>query len=54
MVPLLIGAGLIAAVALSADDDDNEQEDEDTTKRTMSENELPPLVKEKLEEKRRK
>ena len=35
-------------------DDDEEPEEETTSKRTMSEKDLPPSVKEKLERKRRK
>ncbi|MBR2773398.1 MAG: hypothetical protein IKD73_00210 [Selenomonadaceae bacterium] len=34
--------------------DDDEPEEETTSKRTMSEKDLPPSVKEKLERKRRK
>lgn len=53
MIPLLIGAGVLAAVALSDDDDDDELE-ETSTKRTLNEEDLPESVKEKLERKRRR
>ena len=52
MIPLLIGAGLIAVVALN-DDDDDELTDEDTSRRTLSENDLPESVKYRLKIKRR-
>lgn len=35
-------------------DDDDEPEEETTSKRTMSEKDLPPSVREKLERKRRR
>ena len=52
MIPLIIGAGLIAVVALNDDDDENFS-DEETSRRTLSESELPDSVKRKLEIKRR-
>lgn len=54
MIPVLIGAAVVGvAYALSDNDNDKKSDKETVTKRTLSENELPPWVKQKLEKKRR-